>query len=105
MNPEQRRRRRSSLLQSTGIREIGSSQQDKEQGEASFKASGTSADVNGEDLLTGAGPLDLEDNPDEEPLRKEDDLTKLANSMFALELIPPSVSFGRGRGRKGLCSS
>ncbi len=105
MKTEQRNRRRSSLLQAVAVHDVGSGQQYKEQGEASFNANATSPDAGEGNLPTIAVPTERGNDCDEESIRKEDEVTKLANSMSALKMIPPSVTFGRGRGRKGLGSS
>ncbi len=107
MKMEQRSRRRSSLVQAGASCDVGSGQQNKEQGEASFRPNPISPDSGEENMSTTA----VRDDPrrrescDEDLLRKEDQVTELASSMSALKLIPPSVRFGRGRGRKGLSSS
>jgi hypothetical protein len=53
---------------------------------------------------------DDDEDEDEEPGKtptkkhasgKQEDLSELANSMAALKFIPPSVRFGRGRGKAG----
>lgn len=107
MKIEQRSRRRSSLVQGGASCDVGSGEQNKEQGEASFRANPISPDSGEDDLSKNAVRDDprRKENCDEDSLRKEDEVTKLASSMSALKLIPPSVRFGRGRGRKGLSSS
>ena len=104
MNTEQRTRRRSSLLQGAPPCDVGAVQQHKEQGEASLIAHATFRDPAERNLASNALSLGPRDDFDEEATQKEDELTKLASSMSALKLIPPSVRFGRGRGKKSLSS-
>lgn len=105
MKTEQRAQRRSSLLQAAAVCDVGSVQQHKEQGEASLKADVVSRYSGEGNLSPIAVTPDLRDDCDQELVQKEDEVTKLASSMSALKLIPPSVRFGRRRGRTGLSSS
>ena len=107
MKTEQRTRRRSSLLQAMAGCDVGDVQQHQEQADSSLQAHPIARQPGEEKLSSrNASMADQGTDDDEvETLQKEDEVAKLASSMSALKLIPPSVRFGRGRGRRGFSSS
>ena len=98
---EKRTRRRSSLLQTVSA-DVGNVHQNKQQELPSMESSATMVGSDGESSSPFAFPSNNLDDFGRQSTQKEDSLSNLASSMSALKLIPPSVRFGRGRGRKGL---
>ncbi len=100
---DQRTRRRSSLLRTTNASKDGNVQEAKQEEQASAKNDATSSDSE-EEKLTSSHALTFDPlvDCDGKPGQKDDEVANLTTSLSALTFVPPSVRFGRGRGRKGL---
>lgn len=75
-------------------------------GESSSAAS--AAVPEGKQLPTQSGPKGNREDPSsprKQTLNQRDEVDSLADSLSALKFVPPSVRFGRGRGKGGFAKS
>lgn len=91
------RRRRSSVNQQTGI----PAAQSRRSSRAVDMAAGEAGvqDGDSESMERVSEEASVKNNAMDENSRSDDDVDSITGAMAALKFVPPSVRFGRGRGR------